>query len=415
MNAIDRDSSCDSGTAVPIYIFETLHALRVAFGSLLVFLLVFGIGGCSVLWPTAAHEESASEEVLLEPIARNKFELQYPGQEIVGEPQIIYARWEDTFPDIAREYGLGYDELREANPDIDPWMPGKGTAILLPTQYVLPSAPRDGIVLNLASKRMFYYPPVAEGEPLRVITYPVGIGRVGWNTPLGETRVVAKATDPSWNVPISIRREHAAEGDPLPAVVPPGPDNPLGRHALRLGMPSYLIHGTNKPFGVGMRVSHGCVRLYPENIESLYEMVGVRERVAIVNQPYLLALRDGDFYLEAHVPLEDDEVPAEEHLLLLLETAQDLYGAFLDEADQRQVRAITEAAQGVPVRILHGGVDDVNRRARVVRNTVVEPKVNSELELNIEKAPEADGLDEGSDMDSDALSESGNAPQHSGV
>ena len=136
-----------------------------------------------------------------------------------------YRSKEDTFSDLAREYGLGYDEIVEANPGIDPWLPGEGVAVLLPTQYVLPDVSRRGVVLNIASKRLFYFPEVAQGELLQVMTFPIGIGRVGWETPLGEAKLIAMARDPSWYVPASVRKEHAALGDPLPAIVPAGPDN----------------------------------------------------------------------------------------------------------------------------------------------------------------------------------------------
>ena len=243
-----------------------------------------------------------------EPIARNYFVLESPQQSVVGSPQIVYTSEENTLSDLAREYGLGYDEIIAANPDIDPWLPGDKKPILLPTQYVIPDVPREGIVLNIASKRLFYFPKVAEGESQTVMTYPIGIGRVGWETPLGATEVVSKATDPHWFVPASVRREHVELGNPLPSVVPPGPDNPLGAYVLKLEMPGYLIHGTNQPYGVGMRVSHGCVRLYPENIELLFSLVEVGEPVRIINEPYLLGRRNGELYFEAHQPLEDDAI-----------------------------------------------------------------------------------------------------------
>ena len=207
----------------------------------------------------------------------NLFTLTAAGQSVVGEPQVVFAREADTLSDLARAYGLGFDELTAANPGVDPWLPGEGTPVVLPTQYVLPRDLREGIVLNIATKRLFYFPAGADGEPPQVYSYPIGIGRVGWETPLGETTIVAKAKDPSWWVPASVRKEHAEMGDPLPRVVPPGPDNPLGHRVLKLDMPGYLIHGTNQPYGVGMRVSHGCVRLYPENIEFLYNLVGIGE------------------------------------------------------------------------------------------------------------------------------------------
>lgn len=339
--------------------------------------LLFGASGCATLEDWMAHREvpeapappPLAERPREEPISRNRFVLATPDQDVIGEPQIVFTRAEDTFSALAREYGLGYDELVDANPGIDPWLPGDGTPVLLPTQYVLPDAPRRGIVLNIAAKRLFYFPATAEGEPTVVLTYPVGIGRVGWDTPLGEAKVVAKATDPVWYVPWSVQQEHAAAGDPLPSVVPPGPDNPLGRHVLQLDMPGYLIHGTNKPYGVGMRVSHGCVRLYPENIEALYAMVDRGESVTIVNQPYLAGRRDGELYLEMHRPLEDDSVAPEARLAALFDAAEE--GSALREARvQDEARALASEPLGVAVRALAGDVLEVYARARVVKNTV---------------------------------------------
>jgi len=307
---------------------------------------------------------------LLEPISRNSFVLESPEQTVVGEPQIVFTRNTDTFSDLAREYGLGYDELVAANPGIDPWLPGKNTPVLLPTQYVLPDTSRRGVVLNIASKRLFYYPAVAEGESVQVMTYPIGIGRVGWETPLGDTTVVAKARDPHWYVPWSVQKEYRERGNPLPAIVPPGPDNPLGSHVLKLEMPGYLIHGTNQPYGVGMRVSHGCIRLYPENIELLYSMVDIGEPVRIVNEPFLVGRLNGELYLESHTPLEDDTITPDERLQKILDRARDASGAFNDHLERGYARAIAGDARGVPVRVLLGDADEVYGRARAVRNTV---------------------------------------------
>ena len=224
----------------------------------------------------------------------------------MGIVQITTARQEDTLSDLARRYDLGYEEIVAANPGVDPWLPGEGTRVVLPTQFVLPDAPREGLVLNLAAMRLFYYPGHEGDGPSRVITHPIGIGREGWQTPQGTSRVTEKLVRPAWTVPASIRREHARKGDPLPPVVPPGPDNPLGEFAMRLSLPSYLIHGTNQPWGVGMRVSHGCVRLYPEDIARLFPQVPKGTRVTIVNQPYVAGWRGGQLYLEAHQPLIED-------------------------------------------------------------------------------------------------------------
>jgi len=305
-----------------------------------------------------------------EPISRNYFVLESPEQTVVGELQIVFTKDTDTFSDLAREYGLGYDELVAANPGIDPWLPGKNTPILLPTQYVLPDTPQRGVILNIASKRLFYYPAVEEGEGVQVMTYPIGIGRVGWETPIGDTQVVAKARDPHWYVPWSVQQEHREMGDPLPSVVPPGPDNPLGSHVLKLEMPGYLIHGTNQPYGVGMRVSHGCVRLYPENIELLYSLVEIGEPVSIVNEPYLLGRLNGELYLESHSPLEDDTITPEERLQTILDKARNSSGVFNERSELGYAKAVAGDLSGVPVRVLLGDADEIYGRARVVRNTV---------------------------------------------
>jgi L,D-transpeptidase ErfK/SrfK len=172
---------------------------------------------------------------------------------------------------------------------------------------VLPDAPRQGIVINLAAMRLFYFPKMKAGEPQKVITHPVGIGRVQWKTPEGTTRVTAKKENPSWIPTPSIRKEHAKNGDPLPAVVPPGPDNPMGTHVLRLGWSSYAIHGTDKPPSIGLRGSHGCLRMYPEDITGIYNDVPVGTPVRTVNQPHLFGWRNNQLYLQTYPILEDDK------------------------------------------------------------------------------------------------------------
>ena len=354
--------------------------------------LVLPLSGCSIIQDFMDARSHASEtrpesvplekRPLLEPISRNYFVLDSPDQTVVGEPQIVFTTETDTFSDIAREYGLGYDELVAANPGVDPWLPGTNTPLLLPTQYVLPDTPREGVILNIASKRLFYYPAVNEGERVQVMTYPIGIGRVGWETPLGKTKVVTKATDPHWYVPWSVQQEHKEMGDPLPAVVPPGPDNPLGSHVLKLEMPGYLIHGTNQPYGVGMRVSHGCVRLYPENIELLYSMVDVGESVTIVNEPYLVGRQNGEIYFESHSPLEDDTITPDERLQKVFNRARNSSGAFNDKLEQGYAKAVASDARGVPIRVLVGDADEIYGRVRTVRNTVeIDPEAPTLAEI----------------------------------
>lgn len=339
--------------------------------------LVALLSACAVQPPPA---EAPAPRVAIEhpPLTTDRFAI-LPGSDVVGELQVIRARYEDTFLDIARAYDVGYDELIDANPGVDPWLPGAGTRIVLPTQFVLPDAPREGIVLNLAAKRLFYYPKPKPGELPQVVTHPVGIGREGWATPLGTTKVVAKTRDPVWVVPPSIRREHAEAGDPLPARVPAGPDNPLGRYALRLGLPSYLIHGTNKPGGIGMRVSHGCIQLFPEDIEALFAEVPVGTPVRIVNQPRLLGWRGDNLYLEVHPPLEDDTryrdaaraaAELEAAMVQRLEARPAAAGATVDAA---LVEGAVAGARGYPVPLLapSADVESVAARARPTRNVLV--------------------------------------------
>ena len=344
----------------------------------LLLLPLLTLGGCTALddlWSSLGREKSPEfvpfdERPIEVPLDPNRFALAEPGQGVVGEPQVVFATDQDTLSDLARAYGLGYDEIIAANPDVDPWLPGEGTAIVLPTQYVLPAVERRGVILNIATKRLFYFPEVADGEEPYVLTYPIGIGRVGWETPLGQTMVVSKARDPSWWVPASVRREHAEAGNPLPNVVPPGPDNPLGHRVLKLDMPGYLIHGTNQPYGVGMRVSHGCVRLYPENIELLYELVGIGEAVTIINEPYQFGTRDGMLFFEAHAPLEDDELPPDERLLALIDGREDEGGAHLNPHLREHVVEVAADPHGIPVAVVYYDAEEFMARARVVHNTV---------------------------------------------
>ena len=240
------------------------------------------------------------------------YELPPEGYDVVGAISTITARYEDTLVDIARRHGLGYYDIVRANPDVNPWLPGEGTEIVLPSQFVLPPGPRQGLILNLAEYRMYYFPEPQNGKPAYVYTYPMSIGRMDWETPLGRTKIIAMAKNPAWYVPQSVLDEHAADGDPLPRIVPPGPDNPLGSRALRLGLPGYLIHGTNRPAGVGMRVSHGCVRMFPEDIEFLFERIRVDTTVRIINAPVKIGWDGDTLVAEIHPLLESAPPPVDE-------------------------------------------------------------------------------------------------------
>lgn len=225
--------------------------------------------------------------------------------DVIGAPRTVVAKHEDTLVEIARQAGIGLEQMERTNPGVDMWLPGAGTKVTIPSQYVLPNAPREGLVLNLPEMRMYYFPPRRAGQPAQVQTFPIGIGRETWETPLGKTRITSKVKDPVWRPPESIRKEHAAKGDPLPMIVPAGPDNPLGRYAMGLGIPGYLIHSTNKPIGVGMRVSHGCIRMLPEDIERLFPQLPVGTPVNIINQPVKVGWYGGKLYMEVHPPLPE--------------------------------------------------------------------------------------------------------------
>jgi L,D-transpeptidase ErfK/SrfK len=270
---------------------------------------------------------------------------------VFGSITTVSASEDETLVDIARRYSLGYHDIKLANPDVDVWLPGAGTEVILPTEFVLPLAPRQGIVLNIPEMRLYYFTGAQKAGSVEVLTFPIGIGREGRSTPYVNTRVIQKQVRPTWYPPESIRKEHAAEGDPLPTRVPPGPDNPLGEYALRLALPQYLIHGTNRPWGVGMRVSSGCIRLYPEDIATLYARVKVGTPVRIVNQPYKVGLRGERLILEAHPYLEEDTQAFKDNLtpivkMVVASTEESAY-----EIDWQLARQVMESAQGVPVEI----------------------------------------------------------------
>jgi L,D-transpeptidase ErfK/SrfK len=236
------------------------------------------------------------------------FRLPSPTDGVIGQAFYVKSRNEDTLLDIARQNNLGYDDMRQANEKVSFWVPGDGSDVLVPTFFVLPNAPREGIVLNLAEKRLYFYPGNGEVE-----THAISIGRDGLNTPLGNFHIVRKDKDPTWVPTANHHADLAKEGrEPLPAVVPPGPDNPLGKYAMRLSAPSILIHGTNKPWGLGMEVSRGCIRMYPEGVEELFPKVAVRTPVTIVDQPFKTGWRGDELYLEVHAKDGDRQKRLEE-------------------------------------------------------------------------------------------------------
>ena len=272
----------------------------------------------------------------------------YP--EIVGVTRTHTTHYSDSLVDIARVFGLGYTEIVAANPGVDPWVPGAGVELVLPTAHALPNAPHEGLVLNLSDQRLYFF----HADSRTVDTAPLGIGNVGWNTPTGSTKIVRKQRNPTWYVPKSVRKEQPE----LPAIVRPGPDNPLGKHALYLGWPAYLIHGTNKPYGVGRRVSHGCVRLYPEDISHLYNDVPIGTPVRVVDQDVKLARHKRQVWLEVHPNQEQaDEIeqtgtftpakPAELEFKVVRAAGSDR-----ERIDWRAVGKAARERRGVPVPVL---------------------------------------------------------------
>jgi L,D-transpeptidase ErfK/SrfK len=280
---------------------------------------------------------------------RAKPAFEYP--DLVGELGYYTASKEDTLLDLARTNNLGYVEMVAANPGVDPWIPGEGTEINLPTAHLIPDGPRKGVLLNLVDQRLYYFP--SDNKPVE--SYPIGTGQEAWTTPLGSTKIVRKKQDPTWYVPKSIQ-----EDDPtLPAVVRPGPDNPLGRHALYLGWKAYLIHGTNNPWGVGRRVSHGCVRMYPESIEALFPRLPLGTPVTVVSQEAKLGWHQGMLMLETHPNLKQNneleetgkftQAPVPELAYRVSQAA----GRHIDKVNWLSVKKAVEERSGSPVPILH--------------------------------------------------------------
>jgi L,D-transpeptidase ErfK/SrfK len=287
------------------------------------------------------------------PVETQRFELA-PGDDVIGVVQVVTAGKDDTLTDIARRFNVGYEEIVRANPGVDPWLPGEGREIIVPSQFILPNAPRTGLVIDIAAMRIFYFPPLKKGDRPVVYTHPIGIGKVGWRTPEGVTKIVRRQKDPTWRVPGSVRKEHHENGEDLDAVIGPGPDNPLGKYAFYLQWPSYLIHGTNKPAGVGLRSSHGCIRLYPEDIEQFYNMVPVGTAVRVVNQPFVFGWHEGQLYMQPYDVLEDDtrdwqKAPRKLLSASLASTLQQQLKMQHQQINWSSVSTLTHNPRGIPV------------------------------------------------------------------
>ncbi len=275
--------------------------------------------------------------------------------DLVGTVRHIKSRQKDTLLDIARVNKLGFVELLAANPGVDPWLPGEGTKLTLPTGHLIPNGPRKGVLLNLVDQRLYYFP--ADGSAAQ--SYPIGTGQEAWDTPKGPTKIVRKKRNPIWYVPKSIRKE-----DPeLPAIIKPGPDNPLGKHALYLGWAAYLIHGTNNPWGVGRRVSHGCIRMYPEDIKHLFPQIPIGTPVTVVSQEMKTGWVDRELMMEVHPNLEQNveiergdkptPTPIPEMVYRIVQAAGDK----AKRIDWKKVKKIARERSGLPVPVLKPTLD----------------------------------------------------------
>ena len=292
----------------------------------------------------SVHEEyQPIPRPLEENIERNEF-LVAKGDNVIGRLAFISLEKGDTLPDIARHFSLGINGVSAANPGVDIWVPKAGERILLPLSFILPDAPRKGIVINLAAMRLFQFK--GDSESMTVLTYPIGVGTEERPSPTGQMVVERKGIRPTWHVPASIAKDHRKKGDPLPAAVPPGPQNPLGEYALYLSKSSYLIHGTNKPASIGLRATNGCIRLYPEDVKKLYKNTPVKTPVCIVNQPYLLGQGNGVVYLAVHAPPEDLDAVEFDKIYVKLRNIEKESGRTLDWS---KVKKVLAEARGIPV------------------------------------------------------------------
>jgi L,D-transpeptidase ErfK/SrfK len=300
------------------------------------------------------------------------YEITSPGQRVFGEDQSVQTVYEDTLYDLARQYSLGSEELIRVNPKIDPWIPGADKTVFIPGRHILPTGPHTGIVINIAEHRLYYYPKPQRHMPQQVITYPISIGKMDWRTPLGLTHVIAKQKDPWWHPTKSVRDEHAKDGDILPAAVPPGPDNPLGSRAMRLaaGNGTYLIHGTNNPIAVGLAVTHGCIRMYPEDVEALYPRVPVGTEVRIVNEPVKVAWVNGELLVEVHPPVDAQGQSYEPDVDKFSELLKQAVGKSVVAIHWDYAREVLGRADGVLATVgLEAQLPDASPTAAVVSGT----------------------------------------------
>jgi L,D-transpeptidase ErfK/SrfK len=290
------------------------------------------------------------------------FALSADGSTVIGEVRVVLPLADNTLLDIARHFDIGYEEMVAANPGVSVWTPGAGTRVVVPGRFILPQKPWQGIVINIPQRRFYYFPPPRQGESRQVITYPVSIAREGWATPLGQTRIVAKYRDPGWFVPKSIWVENLLDDDvELPEYFPPGPDNPMGMLALRTGFPGIFIHATNRPWGVGMRTSHGCIHLYPEDAAELFPLVQVGVAVRFIDKPFLVGTDRGRLVMASFAPVAEyaSSDSAEDRAFQALHefmVAGDVQGV-VDRIDWSRINRLISTPQPVPVAVTNDQPD----------------------------------------------------------
>ncbi|HLV77392.1 MAG TPA: L,D-transpeptidase family protein [Marinobacter sp.] len=297
------------------------------------------ITGLLVFWFASAflHAQETSPRVPTFPLKGD----------LAGQLDLFTTTYEDTFAGVGNDLALGYLELVKANPGVDPWLPGEGTRITLPRMYVLPDVPRKGIVINLAEYRLYYF------SDQGVEVYPVGVGTEENPSPLTNAEVTMALESPAWYPPASVRAEYEAAGEHLPRMIPPGPENPLGTHALLLSEKGYLIHGTNKQFGVGMAVSHGCFRMYNEDISRFVYQVDKGTPVRVIREPVKIGVSGGEVWLEVHRPREEyTEADRDELWRHTFATVESFVSAHPDVQVKRQfIELAVDQADGIPVMI----------------------------------------------------------------
>lgn len=314
------------------------------------FIVTLLLGAAVICSPILAYAEDKKNSDETELTASVKPQVKPYIKPYVGDMFTHEAVFEDTLIDLARLNNLGFVEIRAANPFLDPWIPGAKAKIVVPSRHLLPDTAKKGIVINLPEMRLYFFPK----DGSKPITHPIGVGRIGLETPLGKTQVMRKKVGPTWYPTQRMRDE-----DPtLPEFIKPGSSNPLGTHALYLGWPAYAVHGTNKPFGIGRRVSSGCIRLFPEDIVTLFDKVEEGTDVEVVNQPVKAAWIEDILYVEAHPNLDQSNMIEENGGFPTYEFSKEEMDIILKVAGEdqevinwEQLREVIRRRQGFPVAV----------------------------------------------------------------